>query len=142
MDVNAATDHSGLRVMGTDECLERLGSTVIGRVAFVHDGEVVLLPVHHVMHGSDVCFRTSGGTKIEAAADHDPMSYEVDEYDIEARSGWSVTVTGTASLLDDDDVVADVESRDRAPWTIGDPSLAVWVRIRPDTITGRELRPS
>ena len=94
MDVGAATDHSGLRVMGTDECLERLGSTVIGRVAFLHDGEVVLLPVHHVMHGSDVCFRTSGSSKIEAAADHDPMSYEVDDYDVETRSGWSVTVTG------------------------------------------------
>ena len=141
MDLGSATDHTGLRVMSTDECLERLASVVIGRVAFVHAGEVVLLPVHHLMHGTDVCFRTSGGSKIEAAADHDPMSYEVDEYDVTARAGWSVTVTGTASILDDDDVVAGLESRDTAPWTIGDADMSVWVRIRADAITGRELRP-
>lgn len=142
MDLDAATDHSGLRVMGTDECLERLAGTVIGRVAFVHDGEVVLLPVHHVMHGTDVCFRTSGSSKIEAASDHDPMTYEVDEYDVSTRAGWSVTVSGTASILYDDDVIADLESRDAAPWTIGDPEMSVWIRIRADAITGRELRPA
>ena len=36
---------------------------------------------------------------------------------------------------------ADVEGRDPMPWTIGDPSMSVWVRIRPDSITGRELEP-
>ncbi len=142
MDLDAATDHSGLRVMTTDECLERLGGSPIGRVAFVQGGEVVVLPVHHVMHGTDICFRTSGSSKIEAAADHDPMSFEVDDFDVATRSGWSVTVAGVAALLDDDEVVADVEGRDPMPWTIGDPSMSVWVRIRPDSITGRELRPT
>lgn len=142
MDGFSATDHSGLRVMSTDECLEHLADSVIGRVAFVAAGEVVLLPVHHVMHGTDVCFRTSGSTKIEAASDHDPMSYEVDAYDVSTRSGWSVTVQGTASIVDDDEVVADLESRDAAPWTIGDPAMSVWVRIRAEAITGRELRPA
>lgn len=142
-DANGAmTDHTGLRVMGTEECLERLGGAVIGRVAFVHDGDIVLLPVHHVLDGTDVCFRTSGNSKIEAAADHDPMSYEVDDYDVSTRAGWSVTVTGIASVVYDADVEAALEADDRVPWTVGDPATSVWIRIRPDAITGRELLPA
>ena len=135
------TDHSGLRVMGTAECMERLSGAGIGRLGFILDGEVAVLPVHHVVHGMDVYFRTSGGSKIEAAADHSTVGFEVDEYDRATVTGWSVSLSGTASLVDDDDLVGELAGLDPTPWPSGDPSEAVWVRIRPDQISGRELLP-
>jgi uncharacterized protein len=141
MTTDVPTDHSGLRVMGTDECLERLRSAAVGRVAFTRDGQIVVLPVHHVVHGMDVYFRTSGGSKIEAAADHDPMGFEVDGYDTSAATGWSVAVSGTASVVDDDELAAELIGLDREPWPIGEVAGAVWIRIRSDQITGRELLP-
>ena len=143
MTTDVPTDHSGLRVMGADECLERIRSTAVGRVAFSRDGQIVLLPVHHVVRGMAVYFRTSGGSKIEAAADHDPMGFEVDGYDASAATGWSVTLSGTASVVDDDDCAAELDGFDRLPWPIGGAGGrdSVWIRIRSDQITGRELLP-
>lgn len=143
MTTDVPTDHSGLRVMGTDECLERIRSTAVGRVAFTRDGKIVVLPVHHVVRGMDVYFRTSGGSKIEAAADHDPMGFEVDVYDASAATGWSVALSGTASVVDDDETAAELNGLDRRPWPISEADVgdSVWIRIRSDEITGRELLP-
>lgn len=139
--VDVPTDHSGLRVMSTSECLERLASAGIGRVAFVRAAEVVLLPVHHVVHGVDVYFRTSGASKIEVAADHGAVGFEVDDYDPGTVTGWSVSLSGTATLVDDDDLVRALVHLDATPWPVGDATDSVWVRIRPDEISGRELLP-
>ena len=141
MTIDVPTDHSGLRVMGTDECLERIGSTAVGRVAFARDGQIVLQPVHHIVRGMDVYFRTSGASKIEAAADHDPMGFEVDWYDGSSATGWSVTVSGTASVVGDDELESELDRLGGDPWPIGDAAHAVWVAIRPDEISGRELLP-
>lgn len=140
-DVDLPLDHSGLRVMSTAECMERLSAAGIGRLGFVLDGDVAVLPVHHVVHGMDVYFRTSGASKIEAAADHGSVGFEVDDYDRSTVTGWSVTLSGTASLVDDDALVTELEALDSAPWPVGDSSDSVWVRIRPDEISGRELLP-
>lgn len=141
MSTDVPTDHSGLRVMGTAECLERIASTPIGRVAFVRDGEIVLLPVRHVVRGLDVYFQTSGGSKIEVAADHDPMGFEVDSYDASAATGWSVAVSGIASVVDDEQVTAELVALSGDPWPIVDVAAAVWIVIRPDQISGREVLP-
>lgn len=141
MSTDVPTDHSGLRVMGTDECLERMGSVAVGRVAFTLAGEIAVLPVHHVVRGMDVYFRTSGGSKIEAAADHDPVGFEADSFDASSTTGWSVTVTGTASVVDDDHLVSELDTLGGAPWPVGESMAAVWIRIRSDQITGRELVP-
>ena len=140
-DTDKPTDHTGLRVMSTAECMERLSGAGIGRLGFVLAGEVAVLPVHHLVHGMDVYFRTSGASKIEAAANHGAVGFEVDDYDRSTVTGWSVTLSGTASLVHDDALVAELAGNDAAPWPLGDPTDTVWVRIRPHEISGRELLP-
>lgn len=132
-------DHSGLRVMLLAECLERLDHASVGRLGFSRQGEIIVLPVHHVLRGSHICFRTSGGSKIEAAADHDPVGFEVDEFDPLNHTGWSVTVTGIASVVTDESVVAELVALDRSPWHVGESEVDVWVEIRCDEIAGREI---
>jgi uncharacterized protein len=133
------TDHTGLRILGLDDCLERLSATPVGRIAFPLDGEITILPVAHVVDGVDVCFRTTGDSKIQAALDHDKVAYEVDGYDADSRTGWSVLVQGTAVI---EDVDADVERLDRIarrPWVPMHEEASTWVRVRTQSITGREL---
>ena len=134
-----ATDHTGLRVMELDDCLERLTRAPLGRLGFVLDGELCILPVNHTVDGVDICFRTSGDSKLEAASDHDRVAYEVDEFDPATRTGWSVLVQGTAVIVTEQDELDRLEGSAARPWV---PQLRAgysWVRVRTQSITGREL---
>lgn len=137
---NPPTDHRGLRVLGLEECLERLRSAPLGRVAFVDTGEPVLFPVNHAIDGVDVVFRTSWGSKLEVAESSGVVAYEVDGYDSLSESGWSVVVKGTAQLVYE---TVDTDRYDRLglrSWA-DIKGLGFWVRIRPVEITGREVIP-
>lgn len=140
-DIGFATDHTGLRVMGFSECLRRLGGVAVGRLAFALDGEIAVLPVNHVLDGVDVCFRTSGGSKIQAAVDGDAVSYQVDEWDLAGRSGWSVLVQGTASIVTDEAALARLASTARRPWVPMDLATARWVKVSTRQVTGRMILP-
>jgi uncharacterized protein len=137
---NRPTDHRGLRVLGLEECLERLRSAPLGRVAFVDTGEPVVFPVNHAIDGVDVVFRTSWGSKLEVAESSGVVAYEVDEYDASSESGWSVVVKGTAQLVSE---TVDTDRYDQLglrSW-VDIKGLGFWVRIRPVEITGREVIP-
>lgn len=138
-DPAVPTDHAGLRVMGLEECLTRLGEAPVGRLAFPLDGEIAVLPVNHVLRGMDVCFRTSGGSKIQAAVDGDAVSFQVDDWDPVARSGWSVLVHGTASVVTDEDVVTALAASARPSWVHLDPRSTRWVRVSTRQVTGRMI---
>ena len=60
-------DHAGLEILPYDECLRLLATVPVGRVSFFADGEIVVLPVNHVMDGHDPVFRTAWGSKLSAA---------------------------------------------------------------------------
>lgn len=135
----SATDHSGLGVLDFDVALDRLRAVPIGRFGFVHGGEVLVLPVQHVVHGVDICFRTAGDAKIEVARDHGRVAYEVDSFDAATRTGWSVLVQGTAELVRDPDEVRDLDESAPTPWLASLAGEHDWVRLRPHAISGREV---
>lgn len=136
---SVARDHTGLVVLGLDECLAKLAATPIGRVAFRLDGGISVLPVAHVVDGVDVCFRTAGPSKIQAALDADEVSFEADDYDLRDRSGWSVLVQGPAVLVTDEAEVRALDGLADAPWVDLPADGTRWVRIRSESISGREL---
>jgi len=135
-----STDHRGLRVLGLEECLERLRTTPVGRLAFMNDGEPVVFPVNHAVDGVDVVFRTSWGSKFQVAETSGIVAYEVDGYDSASESGWSVVVKGTAQLVYEN---VDTDRYDQfglRSW-VDRKGLGFWVRVRPVEITGREVTP-
>ena len=138
-DPGFATDHTGLRVMGLDECLRRVGESPVGRLAFPLDGEIAVLPVNHVLDGVDICFLTSGGSKIQAAVDGEAVSFQVDDWDATRRSGWSVLVHGTASVVTDDDDITRLVATARRPWVAVEKDSARWVRVSTRQVTGRMI---
>jgi uncharacterized protein len=132
------TDHAGLAVLPRDECLDRLRHTRVGRVAFVENGEPVILPVNHEIDGETIVFRTASGSKLAAAASESPVAFEVDGFDADRRAGWSVVVRGTAALITDDAEVRRLRTLGVWPWADA-AERPHWVRVRPYEITGRQI---
>ena len=89
-----STDHAGLEILPFEECLRLLASVPVGRVGFIADGELVILPVNHVVDGHDVAFRTAHGSKLAATEGQHLATFEADHYNEQTHSGWSVVVTG------------------------------------------------
>ena len=129
-------DHAGLETLDFDTCLRLLASVPVGRVGFVADGEVQILPVNHLVDGQDVVFRTAHGSKLSVAEGCNPITFEADAYDERAHSGWSVVVTGRAEPVDSDAEIERLRGRGLRPWvtTVERPFL---IRIRPSAVTGR-----
>jgi hypothetical protein len=135
----APTDHTGLRVLTFDECLRRIGQCPVGRIAFLQDGEIAVLPVNHTVHGLNVYFRTQGGSKIEAAVNNERVSFEVDSYNEAAMHGWSVLVHGIAEVVTEPDDLRRLEPLGGLSWVPTSAGQLTWIRVRSTAITGRAL---
>jgi CBS domain-containing protein len=132
------TDRRGLLVLDTDECLRRLRSAPVGRLAFVHNGDPIVLPVNHGLDGMKVVFRTTWGSKLEVAQAAGTAAFEVDGVDESTRTGWSVLVRGTIAPAYE---ASDVERYDAlgVPAWVAPDLDTVWVALRPHEITGRQI---
>jgi nitroimidazol reductase NimA-like FMN-containing flavoprotein (pyridoxamine 5'-phosphate oxidase superfamily) len=130
------TDHAGLEILPFDECLRLLASVPVGRVGFFADGELVVLPVNHVIDGQDPVFRTAAGSKLSAAEGQNLAAFEVDHYDDQARAGWSVLVVGRAEVVYDEAEVQRLNRRALHPWVTA-VQRPFWIRIRATSVSGR-----
>ena len=131
-----STDHAGLEIVPFDECLRLLGSVPVARVGFFVDGEMVILPVNHVIDGQDPVFRTARGSKLSAAEGQNLVCFEADHYDEHTRAGWSVVVTGRAEVVYDEAEVQRLNRRGLHPWVTA-VERPFWIRIRATSISGR-----
>jgi nitroimidazol reductase NimA-like FMN-containing flavoprotein (pyridoxamine 5'-phosphate oxidase superfamily) len=126
----------GLEILDESECLRLLQTTPIGRVAVDVGGAVAVLPVNYVMIGSEIMFFTGQGVKLNAALAAKTMTFEADEIDAAARTGWSVIAVGVAERLDSW-YRARVEALGLYPWAAGERHELV--RIRPSFLSGRRI---
>ena len=136
-DMTALADHAGLETLPLDVCLRLLESVPVGRVSFYTDGEVVTLPVNHVVDGQDVVFRTNRGSKLSAAERQDHVAFEADDYDLRTRNGWSVLVKGRAEVVHEDSEIQRLSRLGLYPWVTA-VDRPFWIRIRPTSVTGRQ----
>ncbi len=131
------TDHAGLEILPFDVCLQLLATVPVGRVSFLADGEIVVLPVNHVVDGQDPVFRTARGSKLSAAEGQDLVAFEADSYDERTKSGWSVLVNGRAQAVYEEAEIRRLSRLGLHPWVTA-VERPFWVRIRPTSITGRQ----
>lgn len=123
--------------LGRAEALELLAGVPLGRVVFSHRALPAVRPVNHILDGGHIVIRTHSGAGILGpAAASGVVAYEADQLDLQARTGWSVIVTGTASLVRDADEIA-AYHKALTPW-IGAEMDHV-IRISADIVTGYRL---
>lgn len=108
-----------------------------GRIGFVLDGEVSVLPVNVAVTHGWVVFRTAVGTSLARVPGGTPVAFEADQTDRVAESGWSVLVRGELWDVTDRPETADWHELTVRPWA--PPPREVWMAIQPDRVTGRMI---
>jgi uncharacterized protein len=135
------TDKAGLEILPLDDCMRLLATVPVGRIGLHADGELLVLPVNHVVDGQNVVFRTARGSKLSAAEKADLVAFEADDYDSRTRRGWSVVISGHAEGVYEDDQIQRLSGMGLEPW----PSAIDrpwWIRIRPTSVSGRRIIPT
>jgi len=130
------TDHQGMDILTPEECRALLADEEIGRIAFIDNGQTVVLPVNYVFSADSILFRTAAGSKLALARQGAGASFEIDGWDRDSRTGWSVLVKGRAAEVTDEWMVAVCERLGVDPWADGFPRDN-WVRISLDEVSGR-----
>lgn len=130
---------SKMGVLDEAECLRLIDSTPVGRIGFMADGEILVLPVNYRWHENGIVFRTLDGLKLAAAADNQRVCFEIDQWDAESRTGWSVVVGGVAREVEHWAEEALLDQLDLIPWAKAE-WRPIWVRIEAEDISGRVLR--
>lgn len=131
-------DRNGLEMLDREECLRLLGEVQVGRVGVATEAMPVVLPVNFVLDGERIVFSSAPGTKLYVAATGAQVAFEADDVDAGSRWGWSVCVTGPASVVQDAGEVDRLRALPLDTWAAeGEESYVV---IEPQVVTGRRVQ--
>ena len=101
------------------------------------DDEVAVLPVRFLVDGQDVVFRTYVGSKLSNIEVGHYVCFEVDSYDADKQTGWSVVARGLVEK-ESEAACARLDAPGLESWG-ATAQERLWMRIRPTSITGRRI---
>jgi transcriptional regulator with XRE-family HTH domain len=119
------------------ECRRLIAAGGIGRIAFGTVSGPVVFPVNFAVVAGTIVIRTGEGTTIEGHADG-RVAFEVDHIDEALSQGWSVLVRGQAHRVAHPAELEHMQ-QDAAIWPWPGDDRDVYVRVIPETITGRRI---
>jgi nitroimidazol reductase NimA-like FMN-containing flavoprotein (pyridoxamine 5'-phosphate oxidase superfamily) len=119
------------------ECWALLGRSGIGRLAVEVGRQPDIFPVNYVVDARSIVIRTAAGTKLAGAVLGGRVAFEIDAFDEETHSGWSVVVHGTAGEVTTLEDRLAAEELDLDPWAAGEKDR--FLRVSPLKVTGRRL---
>lgn len=133
-----ATGSSGMEVLDEQQCVALLSATQVGRIGIVADGQPLVFPVNYVFDGRSIIVRTDVGTMLSGAS-LALVAFEIDSFDTDQRSGWSVMVQGVGHDITDavDRTSEHLQTVEVLTWAPG--SKPFLLRIDARTITGRRF---
>lgn len=127
----------GTEVLSEDECWVLLDEASVGRLAIDIAGKPDIFPINFVVDGNCILFRTGAGTKFAASALLHHVAFEIDGYEPEQRTAWSVVVKGSAHAVERMEEVFAAEDLPLFPWAAHPKPN--FVRITPTEVTGRRF---
>lgn len=125
--------------LSREDCFGLLSRERVGRLAYCDAMGPVAIPVNFALAGEDIVVRVEPDNTA-LASDPVMVAFEADHVDDESESGWSVVVRGRIGTVAIDDVPAllhELRTGPPHPWAGGVHN--VWLRIRPEVVTGRKL---
>ena len=105
-------DAAGVEILDTAECLRLLTTVSIGRIIFTARALPDVVLVNFVLHGGMIVVPTGKGSKLSTAVRNVVVAFEVDDFDVETWTGWSVTVIGRATHIYDGNELARLSALD------------------------------
>lgn len=144
VDLTRSSEHrapagADMEILDRDECLARLGRHSVARIGYVDTGWPSVVPVNYRLHGGDIFIRSLAGGKLRAAERGDTVCLEVDGYDEQLRSGWSVLAHGVLEIIHDAATLRQAWANDPEPWVKSDDWR--WLRMVPFSVSGRSVQP-
>jgi uncharacterized protein len=133
-------DRVRLETLARGECLELMATVPVGRIGVSIGALPVILPVNFALVGGSIVIRTVPGTKLDAAARHVVVAFEVDSYAPDGSSGWSVLVQGFCGEVTDPVERAALAAGAPRTWAFGDGVAQRFVRIEASFVNGRRFR--
>ena len=133
----STTDRFGMTVLATNESLELLRSSVVGRLAVSITDHPDIFPINFVVDRGCVVFRTAEGTKLAAAVLGRGVAFEVDGYDQASGEAWSVVVKGHAVEIEQMHDLFEAVELPLFSWQAAPKPR--FVRIEPVDISGRRF---
>lgn len=127
-----------MEILSVQECIDLLDQVPVGRVAVTIDALPVILPVNFAVVDGGVVFRTPAGTKLAAATTGTVVAFEVDSYETDGRTGWSVMVQGVATEVTDPAGLQKIEAASVEAWAL-DGAADYVVRIELHRVSGRRF---
>lgn len=142
MDAVGGPDGSGdFARLGRAESLRLLATARVGRLIFTINALPAVRLMNFVLADRLILMRTAGDSTAARKVDGMIVTFEADEVDVAACSGWSVAVTGRAALVTDPNMAARYRRLPLVPWAAGVHDQ--FVTITTDLAEGRRLsRPS
>ena len=124
--------------LSRDDCHRLLDAGIAGRVALVTNDGPHVIPVNYAVDGETVLVRTTPYSLLGTYGRDAVVCFEADQFDYENQRGWSVSVRGRATFVEDIDELADLTSHlPVRPWAAGWRSLII--RIPFTEVSGRRL---
>lgn len=125
--------------LSEDECRTLLAGQPVGRVAFVVGDAPRIVPVNFVLREGWVEFRTTSYSELATHAPGHPVAFEVDSFDPDQASGWSVLVTGHCERVMEDfgSVFSSTGESAATPWAGGRRPMVL--RIEVTHLSGRHV---
>ena len=127
----------GLELLTEDEARELLAEGQVGRVGITIGALPAIFPVNYRIIDGAIVFRTSPGSKMSAAARGAVVAFEVDDYQLADRSGWSVLAVGPSEVIHDVNMTFKVLDAGLEPLVDGQRTAIV--RIEPTLLSGRRI---
>jgi nitroimidazol reductase NimA-like FMN-containing flavoprotein (pyridoxamine 5'-phosphate oxidase superfamily) len=129
---------TGVEMIHRDECFRLLRADSIGRLAVVAGGVPVIFPVNYAVDGDGIVLRTDPGTKLDAVGRWS-ASFEIDSFDRDGRTGWSVVVTGRLEEVTrfGSATLQRIQRLPVDPWAGGTKDH--WLRLAARQVTGRRV---
>jgi uncharacterized protein len=99
-----------------EQCLALVASVSIGRVVYTDQALPAVVPMNFVLDGDEVVIHTGSGSTLVAAIRNAVVAFQVDDFDSDTTTGWSVTITGRARLVDDEEEATRLARLPLRPW--------------------------
>ena len=132
------------RELGFEECTRLLRAGVMGRIGLVTPQGPLVVPVNYAVHEESVVVATSPYSALGTYGAGNLLAFEVDWFDYEDHTGWSVNVRGRASTLDHAEVQRLRGGWAPRPWAQGTRTLHLripWTEVSGRTVGGNLRTP-
>ena len=127
-----------LREMTTDESVALLAAQAVGRAAICTPSGPYIVPVNYSVHEDSVVFRTAPYSVLGSYGWAGDIAFEVDHFDTDTRTGWSVVAVGRGEMVENAEDLADIRwAHEPKPWAEGTKPL--YLRLQWREVTGRRI---